>query len=184
MIFKPLGLAGAYIVQPETIHDQRGFLARVFSAEEFQHIDFGERVTHINHTRTTSRGTVRGLHYQLPPAAESKVVKCIRGQVFDVIVDLRAGSETFLAWASAVLSEENMEMMFVPRGFAHGFQSLTDGCELLYLHSTAYSREAERGLRADDPQLGIRWPLPIGSRSERDLAHPLIESGRFEAVHL
>jgi dTDP-4-dehydrorhamnose 3,5-epimerase len=184
MTFEPLGLTGAYLVRPEAIRDQRGFLARIYSAEEFRRIGFGERVVHINHTRTTSRGTVRGLHYQLPPASESKVVKCIRGRVFDVIVDLRAGSATLLQWASAELSEENMEMMFVPKGFAHGFQSLTDGCELLYLHSAAYSKEAERGLRADDPQIGIRWPLPIGFRSDRDLAHPLIGQGRFEAVHL
>jgi dTDP-4-dehydrorhamnose 3,5-epimerase len=184
MTFRQLRLAGACVISPEAIRDARGFLARIFAADEFRSLGFGDGIAHINHTYTASRGTVRGMHYQVPPAAECKVVKCFRGKVLDVVVDLRAGSPTYLHWEEAELSEENMEMMFVPRGFAHGFQALTDGCELLYLHSTPYSRSAERGLRADDPELGIRWPLPIALRSERDLSHPLIDRKSFQAVSL
>jgi dTDP-4-dehydrorhamnose 3,5-epimerase len=184
MNFKPLKLEGAYTVEPQPLVDGRGFFARVFSVDEFVRIGFRQPIVQINHTRTALPGTIRGMHYQQPPFSEAKVVRCVHGKVFDVIVDLRAGSPTFLEWASAELSEERMEMMYVPQGFAHGFQTLVEGCELIYLHDERYSRESERGLRADDPELAIEWPLPITARSERDLAFPLIIRGDFPAVAL
>ena len=182
MIFRELALPGAYVVEPEPKVDSRGFLARFFSAEEFESVGFRGTVVQMNHTCTRAAGCVRGMHYQLQPHAECKVVKCIRGRVFDVVVDVRSGSKTFLRWEGVELSEQNMHMMFVPQGFAHGFQSLVEGCELIYIHSAPYVKASERGLRADDSALSIRWPLPIGERSARDLGHPLIDSLHFEGV--
>jgi dTDP-4-dehydrorhamnose 3,5-epimerase len=182
--FRELSIRGAHVVEPEPIRDARGFLARVFADDEFARAGFPGQVVQMNHTSTLVSGTVRGLHYQLPPHAEYKVIKCIRGRVYDVVVDLRAGSATFLAWAAVELSEDNMHMMFIPAGCAHGFQALAERCELIYLHSAPYVKESERGARADDPAIGIRWPLPLGPRSPRDESHPLIDTNTFKGVAL
>ncbi|MBE3143844.1 MAG: dTDP-4-dehydrorhamnose 3,5-epimerase [Planctomycetes bacterium] len=184
MKFRELELPGAYVIEAEPIRDSRGFLARIFSQDEFAQIGFRDKIVQMNHTSTLAAGIVRGMHYQMPPFAECKVVKCIRGRVFDVVVDIRAGSETFLKWTAVEISEENMNMMYVPRGFAHGFQSLVDRCELIYLHTAPYAKDAERGLRTDDPELSIKWPLPITYQSDRDLGHPLIDPRHFKGVTL
>jgi dTDP-4-dehydrorhamnose 3,5-epimerase len=131
-------------------------------------------IAQINHTRTFKRGTVRGLHFQLPHCAEMKLVSCIRGELWDVAVDVRAGSKTFLQWYGEQLSADNGCALLIPEGFAHGFQSLTDDVELLYCHSAAYSAAAESGLNATDPKLAITWPLPIAERSLRDTQLPMV----------
>ena len=143
--------------------DDRGLFARTFCQKEFTVIGFGKQIVQINHSVTRQKGTIRGLHYQLPPACETKIIRCVQGAVFDVMVDIRAGSATFMQWHAATLSKDNMRMVFIPEGFAHGFQTLTDNAELIYHHSAFYKPEYERGLRFDDPVLAIHWPLSVVS---------------------
>lgn len=157
-----------------SLEDHRGFLSRLFCAEEFSAAGFAMSVAQINQTLTRCEGAVRGMHYQLPPFAEMKLVTCIRGRVFDVAVDLRAGSPTFLHWHGEILSPDNRRALAIPQGFAHGFQALELDCELLYLHSAPYSPDAERALNACDPRLRIGWPLPMSDMSERDRGHAML----------
>ncbi|WP_368643074.1 dTDP-4-dehydrorhamnose 3,5-epimerase family protein [Castellaniella ginsengisoli] len=166
------GIAGLRVVQRRRLGDERGFLSRLFCAGELAPAGWDKPVAQINHTWTQRRGTVRGLHFQRPPHAEMKLVTCLRGAVWDVGLDLRSGSPTFLQWRAVELSADNGCALLIPEGCAHGFQALTDDCELLYLHSAPYAAQAEGGLSALDPALGIGWPLPIALRSERDLRHP------------
>lgn len=163
--------------------DHRGFLARIFCAEELAATGWNKPIAQINHTYTAKQGTVRGLHFQYPPYAEMKLVTCLRGTVWDVAVDVRASSPTFLQWHAERLSSDNGAALLIPEGFAHGFQALTDDVELLYCHSMAYTPQAEGGLRPQDERLGISWPLSIAELSHRDAGHSLIESG-FEGVRL
>lgn len=172
-----LPLAGARLVTRQRIGDDRGFLARLFCAEELATAGWTKAVEQINHTSTARRGTVRGMHYQQPPHAEMKLVTCLRGEVWDVAVDLRRGSPTFLQWHAEKLSADNGHALLIPEGFAHGFQTLTDGVELLYCHSARYTPGAEAGINARDPRLAIRWPLPIGQLSPRDAEHPMLDQG-------
>jgi dTDP-4-dehydrorhamnose 3,5-epimerase len=162
------------LIQRKPIGDQRGYLERMFCAEELQSLIPAKGIVQINHTRTAKRGTVRGLHFQCPPYAEAKFVNCLRGEVFDVAVDLRQGSPTFLHWHAEILSADNHKTLLIPEGFAHGFQTLTEDCELLYFHTTAYQPSAEGGLNALDPRLDIRWPEGVLDLSSRDAAHPLV----------
>ena len=168
-------LAGLQILLRKPIGDSRGYLERLFCTEELQPLAPGKHIAQINHTLTVVRGTVRGMHFQRPPHAEIKFVSCLRGEVFDVAVDLRDNSPTFLGWHAEVLSAGNHKTLVIPEGFAHGFQTLTNDCELIYLHTATYCPEAEGGLNAADPRLAIDWPLPIGEMSERDSCHPLID---------
>lgn len=168
---KPEGLA---LVERQKLGDARGFLSRLFCADELADAGWAKPVAQINHTMTATKGTIRGLHFQHPPHAETKLVTCLRGAVWDVAVDLRAGSPTFLHWHAEELSADNRRALLIPEGFAHGFQTLTDGCELLYLHSAAYSPEAEAAVNAFDPALGIAWPLSVSEISERDKQHPYL----------
>lgn len=169
-------IEGVFVVERQRIGDSRGFLSRLFCAEELAEVGFTLPVAQINHTLTETAGTLRGLHFQHPPAAEDKLVSCIRGAVFDVAVDLRAGSPTFLRWHGVELSADNNRALMIPQGCAHGFQALVDGCELLYLHSRPYAPAAEGGLNPLDPQLAIAWPLPVTIMSRRDAGHPLVEA--------
>jgi dTDP-4-dehydrorhamnose 3,5-epimerase len=130
----------------------------------------------MNHSFTAEKGTVRGMHFQHPPHAEIKMVRCIAGAVFDVVVDLRKDAETFLQWYGVELSAENKQMIYIPEGFAHGFQTLTENVELIYHHTEFYTPEAEAGLLYNDVALNINWPLPITNLSERDTKHPIIQS--------
>lgn len=168
------GIGGLRIVERQRLGDERGFLSRLFCAEELASAGWDKPVAQINHTWTQARGTVRGLHFQRPPHAEMKLVTCLRGAVWDVGLDLRSGSPTFLQWRAVELSADNGRALLIPQGFAHGFQALTDDCELLYLHSAPYAAQAEGGLSATDPALGIDWPLPIALRSGRDEHHPCV----------
>ena len=176
-----LPLPGLKLVRRQRRADGRGFLARLYCAEEFATLGIALPIAQINHTLTSRRGTVRGMHYQRPPHAESKLITCVRGQVWDVAVDLRSGSATQLKWHAQVLSADDLDALLVPPGFAHGFQALTDDCELIYLHSAPFVPEAEAGLRPTDPALSIRWPLEIVELSERDQSHPLIAAG-FQGI--
>ena len=166
--------AGLKCVTRQRLGDARGFLARLFCAEELALAGWKKPIAQINHTHTAKRGTLRGMHYQVPPYAEMKLVSCIRGEVFDVAVDLRAGSSTFLQWHAETLSADNGRALLIPEGFAHGFQTLSDDCEMLYLHTAAHAPDAEAGLRIDDPRLGIAWPLPVAELSLRDREHPML----------
>ncbi len=176
-------LAGLKIVQRKLIEDARGFLSRFYCAEEFAKFGFNKPISQINHTFTRQKGAVRGLHYQQPPHAEIKLVSCLKGEVFDVAVDLRKNSPTFLHWHGEVLSENNRRSLLIPQGFAHGFQTLSDDCELIYLHSAPYVKEAEAAMNVIDQKVGIRWPLEITALSERDTSHPMIEND-FEGMAL
>jgi len=173
--FIPTPLAGLTLVQRKAIEDQRGFLSRFYCADEFREAGLNKPITQINHTLTRNKGAVRGLHFQYPPHAETKLVSCLHGEIFDVAVDLRRGSPTFLHWHGVLLSAQNRQSLLIPEGFAHGFQALTGDCELIYLHTAAYHPEAEDALNAGDPRLGIAWPLAITGISERDRNHKLIE---------
>ena len=167
-------LSGLQILQRKPIGDSRGYLERLYCSEELQALAPFRHIAQINHTLTASRGNVRGMHFQRPPHAEIKFVSCLRGEVFDVAVDLRHNSPTFLRWHAELLSADNHKTLVIPEGFAHGFQTLTDDCEMLYLHTAAYQPGAEGGLNVQDPRLAIRWPLPVAGLSPRDAVHPLL----------
>jgi dTDP-4-dehydrorhamnose 3,5-epimerase len=170
-------LHGLKLVQRNPIGDHRGYLERMFCEEKLQPVIPGRSIVQINHTLTSKRGTVRGLHFQYPPHAETKIVSCLRGEVFDVAVDLRQDSPTFLHWHAEILSANNHRTLLIPEGFTHGFQTLTEDCELLYFHTTAYQLGSKGGLNAQDPRLDIRWPEAVIELSSRDAAHPLLTEG-------
>lgn len=159
------------VIQRKPITDERGYLERMFCAEELQPVLAGKVIVQINRTLTIRPGTVRGMHFQYPPYAQTKIVSCLGGEVFDVAVDFRKGSPTFLEWHAEILSAENRRTLLIPEGFAHGFQTLTEHCELLYFDTAAYQPNAEGGLNAQDPRLNVRWPVPITELSARDAAH-------------
>lgn len=170
------------LIQRKPRGDDRGYLERLYCANEFHGL-LVKGIVQINHTLTKKKGSVRGLHFQVPPHAEAKIVSCLRGEIFDVAVDLRRGSPTFLRWHAEVLSGDNHKALFIPAGFAHGFQTLTDDCDMLYFHSEAYDPGTERGLSVNDPGLAIHWPLPVANMSARDTGHPSLTS-EFAGVTL
>ena len=172
-------IAGLTLVQRLRLEDSRGFLSRFYCADEFEAAGVQQSIVQINHTLTRCKGTVRGMHFQLPPHAETKFVSCLHGEVYDVAVDLRKSSSTFLQWHGVLLSAENQCSFLIPEGFAHGFQALTDDCELIYLHTAAYQPAAEGAVNANDPRLAITWPLDIAEMSDRDRSHPLL-AAEFE----
>lgn len=175
MKIEKLELSGAAVVDTEPFIDHRGVFARFFCEKELLEI-IGERhFVNVNFSRNIKKGVVRGLHFQYPPKAEMKLVRCIRGSVYDIIVDIRKNSPTFLKWYGVELSAENMKMICIPEGFAHGFQVLEDFSEMLYLHSEFYSKEHEGALNYSDPLLGIEWPLEPTDVSERDRTHKMID---------
>ena len=169
-------LQGLVLFERLPVGDSRGFLERMFCEEELRPLTGGKRIIQINRTLTALRGTVRGLHFQIPPHAETKFVTCLRGRVFDVAVDLRRGSPTFLRWHAEILDGAGHKTLAIPEGFAHGFQTLTDDCEMLYFHTAAYRPDAEAGLHPADPRLSIDWPLPFSSLSPRDASHPMSDA--------
>lgn len=164
-------ITGLKRVRRTCLADARGFLARLFCADELRDAGWDSSVAQINHTRTVKRGSIRGLHFQHPPKAEKKLVHCLRGEVWDVAVDLRRGSPTFLQWHAERLSADNGVALLIPEGFAHGFQTLADDVEMLYVHSVAYSAADEGGVHPRDARVAIAWPLPIEQLSPRDDAH-------------
>jgi dTDP-4-dehydrorhamnose 3,5-epimerase len=170
--FHSTPLPGAYTVELEKRGDDRGFFARFFCEKEFGAAGLETRFAQINNSLTGVKGTLRGLHYQLPPAAEVKVVRAVRGALWDVIVDLRPDSPTYRGWFGAELNEDNRLMIYAPRGFAHGFVTLSDNVEALYLVSAPYAPAAERGLRWNDPAIGVDWPASPREMSEKDRSWP------------
>jgi dTDP-4-dehydrorhamnose 3,5-epimerase len=174
-------LAGLKVIRRKLLTDQRGFLARIFSDRELAAAGWHKPIAQINHSVTRGAGTVRGMHFQRGVHVEMKLVTCLRGTVWDVAVDLRPDSPTYLRWHAQEISESNGRALLIPEGFAHGFQVQSAECDLLYLHSTAHAPQAEAGLNPRDPKLAIAWPLPITLMTERDNAHPMIDD-RFEGL--
>ena len=176
-------IAGLKIVERQQLGDSRGCFSRLFCAEELAAAGWKKPIVQINHTLTQKQGTIRGMHYQCSPHLEMKMVNCIRGEVWDVAVDVRTNSPTFLQWYAERLSAVNGRALLIPEGFAHGFQALTDDAELLYCHSAAYAAEVEAGLNPRDARLAIAWPLAITELSPRDAGQMLIATS-FEGVRL
>jgi dTDP-4-dehydrorhamnose 3,5-epimerase len=176
-------LNGCYVIQPDLKGDKRGWLARTFCKDEFAEIGHHKEWLQINHSYTAQKGSIRGMHFQYAPHAEIKLVRCIAGSVFDVAIDLRKGSPTFLKWFGTEISAANKKMMYLPEGFAHGFQVTSPDSELIYHHTAAYAPASEGAVRFDDPLIGIDWPLPAVGLSEKDVSHPLLNSD-FKGIGL
>lgn len=177
MQFHKTPLQGSFIIEPELRGDSRGFFARQFCSKEFKKMGLDTNFVQVNNSLSKEEGTLRGMHYQLSPHAETKVIRCIQGALWDVILDLRESSKTFGKWFGETLTAENRKMMVAPKGFAHGFLTLEPNTEVLYLVSEYYTPEAERGVRFDDPSFSIDWPKKPTVVSERDLTHPLFMAG-------
>ena len=171
MIFNPTPLQGSYEIELNLSADSRGWFGRFFCKKEFDEIGHSKEWVQMNHSFTKTKGTVRGMHFQLPPHNEIKLVKCVSGVVFDVIIDLRKNSPTFLQSFGTELSAEKKNMLYIPEGFAHGFQTFTEDCELIYLHSEYYQPKVEAGIRFDDPLIDLKWPITISELSEKDKNH-------------
>lgn len=174
-------LGGVLTVRSNPVTDERGYFERLFCVDELKSAITGRSIAQVNHSCTNRPGAVRGLHYQNPPHAETKFVRCIRGKVFDVALDLRQGSPTFLRWHAEELSAENQVMLVIPEGVAHGFQVLTPQSELLYFHTAPYAPGAEGAVRFDDPRAAIVWPLPPTDISVRDMQHPHL-ANHFQGI--
>jgi dTDP-4-dehydrorhamnose 3,5-epimerase len=172
-----LSFGGVKVIERQRIGDRRGFLARLFCADELAAAGWSDPIAQLNHTYTARRGTVRGMHFQRLPHAEMKLVTCLRGQVWDVALDVRLRSPTYLHWRAETLSADNGRALLIPAGFAHGFQALSDDVELLYCHSKAYNADAEAGANPRDARLAIAWPLPISEISDRDSQLPWVGAG-------
>jgi dTDP-4-dehydrorhamnose 3,5-epimerase len=173
----------AFVLQAEPYVDHRGKFGRIYCQDELKQIGHYKQIVQINHSSTRKSGAIRGMHFQYSPRAEIKMVQCLRGSVFDVIVDLRRDSDTLLQWYGEILSDDNLKMIYVPEGFAHGFQTLEEDTELLYLHTEFYSPEHEGGVRYNDPMLSISWPLEVTEVSQKDQEYPLL-SKDFQGIIL
>jgi dTDP-4-dehydrorhamnose 3,5-epimerase len=168
MRFIPTNLKDAYILEPEKLEDERGFFARTWCQKEFSERGLDANLVQCSISFNKKKGTLRGMHFQLPPFAETKLVRCTKGAIYDVILDLRQDSETFLQWVGVELTAENRNALYVPKGFAHGFQTLEDNTEVFYQISEFYAPECSRGVRWDDPTFNITWQQPVSVISERD----------------
>ncbi|MDO4571287.1 MAG: dTDP-4-dehydrorhamnose 3,5-epimerase [Planctomycetia bacterium] len=186
MQFSPLSLPGAYHITLDPRQDHRGCFVRLFCQKEFEEIGLKKPIVNVNFSHTARRGAIRGLHFQYPPDAEVKIAICVKGRVFDVLVDIRKGSPTFLQWVGVELSEKKHEALYIPEGFAHGFQALSDDVEFLYFNTAFYAPQNEGGLHFADPKIGIQFPLECSDISPKDAAHPLISDRvpAFEGVEL
>ena len=176
MRFKSTPLAGTYLIQLEPRVDPRGTFARAFCAREFSAQGLTGSFVQANLSTNLKAGTVRGLHFQYAPHGETKLVQCVKGSIYDVVVDIREESPTYLQWAGVELSDSNGMMIYVPAGFAHGYQTLNDAANVLYLVSEFYAPGAEGGLRYNDAKLGIKWPLAVSAISEKDGRWPLLRA--------
>lgn len=172
MQFNKLPLQGAYLITLDPIGDERGFFSRLFCSQDFEDLGLESKIFQVNDSYSSSKGTLRGMHYQLTPKQETKLVRCILGEIYDVILDIRPSSPTFGKWFGAELTAENRQMMYVPKGFAHGFLTLTDKSEVIYFVSEEYSTEHERGIRWDDQAFSIKWPFTPLVVSDKDRKHP------------
>jgi len=172
MIFRETTLKGAFVIEMEKFEDKRGFFARAWCQKEVEANGLVSRVVQTNISFNKKRGTLRGMHYQVAPYEQIKLVRCTRGAIYDVVIDLRPDSPTFRKWTGVELTAENYTMLYVPENFAHGFQTLEDNTEVTYQVSQFYSPESERGVRYDDPVFQVEWPLPVEVISEKDIAWP------------
>lgn len=172
MIFNETRLKGAFLIDIKKIEDDRGFFGRAWCQREFEEAGINPDIFQINTSLTHKKGTIRGMHYQIDPHQEGKLIRCTRGRIFDVMIDLRPESPTFMQWLGHELSEDNYRMVYVPEHFAHGFVTLVDHCEVYYPVTEFYTPGSERGIRYDDPAFNIEWPVEIEVVSEKDLNHP------------
>ena len=175
LIISNLPMDGLKLIQRAPTNDNRGFFSRLFCMDELNAAGWKKNIQQINHTMTISKGTIRGMHYQKDPFAEMKMVSCLKGEIYDVVIDLRLDSSSFLQWHGEVLSSSNKSSLIIPEGFAHGFQALSPDCELIYFHSEAYNSKSEAGINFQDPLLSISWPIEITEVSERDRLHEFID---------
>jgi dTDP-4-dehydrorhamnose 3,5-epimerase len=175
MIFTQTPLAGAYLIEPERIVDERGFFARTWCRDEFERHGLEARLVQCNISFNARRGTIRGMHYQAKPHEEVKLVRCTQGAIYDVIVDVRPDSPTYLRWIAEELTAENRRMFYIPGGFAHGFQALSDDTEVSYQMSDFFQPQSSCGIRYDDPAVGIAWPLEVSVISAKDQSYPVLE---------
>jgi len=182
--FIQTSLPDLMLVQRKAAEDNRGFLSRFYCIEAFAEAGMEKPIVQINQTLTRKKGAVRGLHFQHPPHTEIKFVSCLKGEVLDVAVDIRRTSPTFLQWHGEILSAANHKSLLIPEGYAHGFQALTEDCELIYLHTSAYHPDAEGALNVTDPALSIDWPLPVIDLSKRDQNHPFVNNINFKGITL
>ena len=183
LIFHNTPIDKLKLIEHRPISDPRGYLNRLFCEKTLAHLIDKKKIRQINHTLTKTEGSIRGLHYQLPPNAETKIISCLKGKVWDVAVDLRKGSKTFLHHHAVLLSEDSFYSYLIPEGFAHGFQTLTSDCEMIYFHTADYNKDLECVVNAVDPMIGINWPHPITERSERDNDKSLLTSD-FKGIEL
>lgn len=165
-------LPGVYLLQRRPHGDERGLFERIYDEADLATVLGSRAIVQVNRSLTRAKGSVRGMHYQVQPSAEAKIVSCLHGAIFDAAVDLRRNSPTFLHWHAEMLTAANSRSLYIPEGFAHGFQAVADDCELLYLHTAAYDPAAERGVHPLDRRVAIAWPLPVEGLSERDAAQP------------
>jgi dTDP-4-dehydrorhamnose 3,5-epimerase len=184
MRYTPNPICGSFLIDLNLLEDERGFFSRLACQEEFLEKGLEGKIVQLNDSYSRYKGTLRGLHYQLPPFEETKIVRCIRGSIWDVVVDLRPHSNTFCRWFGHTLTEENRTMLYIPKGCAHGFITLEDNTEILYLVSEKYSKEKERGVRWDDPAFSISWPLEPRYISEKDRNHPLFSLKKGDTCKL
>jgi len=183
MIIENVDIDGLKLITPEPLCDERGYFSRIFCQKEMAEIKENLVIAQINNSYTKKKGTIRGMHFQYPPHAEIKIVRCVKGKIFDVAVDLRKNSPTFLQWHGEILSEDNQKMFVIPEGFAHGFQTLEDDCEIIYFNTTFYSKESESAIRYNDPKIGIKWLEKVTVLSEKDANHPYLDES-FEGIFI
>jgi len=183
MDFLPTFLDGVYTIQLSPFIDDRGSFSRLFCNHELSRIGLASEIVQVNHSVNKDKGTIRGMHFQYPPDAEIKIIRCIKGKVFDVVVDLRENSSTFLKWFGMELASEKYNMMYIPQGCAHGFQTLEENCELLYFHTAFYKPTSEGAIRFDDPMISIQWPLEPVNISLKDKSYPFIND-TFRGIQL
>ena len=177
---QPTKLAGLQVITRQPIVDSRGWFERAYCFDTFTQLGINKTISQINRSFTLQKGSVRGMHFQTTPFAETKFVSCLKGEVFDVAVDLRAGSPTFLEWYGEVLSADNQRSLLIPEGFAHGFQTLSADCEMLYLHTQKFDPASSSGINPLDPKLAISWPLAVTEMSESDKHRPMLDN--FEGL--
>lgn len=175
MKFQKTKIKGLYIIEPELKIDERGGFRRIFCQKEFSKIGIEFKIVQVNQSFNQKRGTLRGMHFQKEPKAEDKIVQCLRGAIYDVALDLRRGSPSFGQWIAEELDEKNKKMIYIPKGFAHGFQTLTNNCEILYFMSEFYSPKHSSGVRWNDPFFNIKWPIKPKVISEKDKNWPLMK---------
>ena len=180
--FNELSIKGIYEITHLPINDQRGYLSRLFCSNEMRNLGWGGAILQINKTFTKKCGSIRGMHFQLPPATESKIIICLKGEIFDVVVDIRKESKTFLKYISVMLKSDLNNMLLIPKGFAHGFQTLNDNVELLYLHDHEYNPNLERGINPLDPLINVKWPLKNSIISEKDSSSKVIDKLEFKGI--